>query len=288
MRKFTIAASKNLILLLMAVTAFFQLQAQTYSFTTCGATGVNGPSQTQVNLAYASSSITGVVSNNGIQEWTVPATGLYSIKVAGAKGGGAGGGNGAVLSGEFMLTQGHVVQIAVGQRGTGGFGQLGSVNSGGGGGGSFVVNKTTNSILLISGGGGGGNGDYGSPYSNAAGNPANTGTSGNSTYQGGGGINGNGGKNGVTNDPAAGGAGYLTNGENSTGTIFATGGFAFVNGARGGSGRTGSYFGGDGGFGGGGGGVSNVLVRGGGGGGYSGGQGGVLLCCSTIGLWFFP
>jgi hypothetical protein len=271
---FSAAFKKFIMLVMIAVTAIVQLQAQTYSFTTCGATGLNGPSQTQVNFTYASSSITGVVSNNGIQEWTVPATGLYSIKVAGAKGGGAGGGNGAVLSGEFMLTQGHVIQIVAGQRGTGGFGAQGSINSGGGGGGSFVVNKTTNTILLIAGGGGGGNGDYGSPYLNVAGNPANTGTTGNSTYLGGGGTNGNGGKNGVTNDPAAGGGGYLTNGENSTGTTFATGGAAFVNGARGGSGRTGSYFGGDGGFGGGGGGVSNVLVRGGGGGGYSGGQGG--------------
>gem|GEM_PF-513094 len=268
-------------LVMIAVTAIVQLQAQTYSFTTCGATGSNGPSQTQVNLAYASSTITGVVSNNGIQEWTVPATGFYSIKVAGAKGGGAGGGNGAVLSGEFLLMQGHVIQIVVGQRGTGGFGAQGSVNSGGGGGGSFVVNKTTSTILLIAGGGGGGNGDYGVSYPNTVGNPANTGTSGNSTYQTGGGTNGNGGKNGVTDDPAAGGGGYFTNGENSPGTAFAGGGQAFLNGARGGAGRTGSYFGGDGGFGGGGGGTSNVLVRGGGGGGYSGGQGGTYQIVQT-------
>ena len=268
-------------LVMIAVTAIFQLEAQTYSFTTCGAIGANGPTQTQVNLAYASTSITGVVSNNGIQEWTVPATGLYSIKVAGAKGGGAGGGNGAVLSGEFMLTQGHVIQVVVGQRGTGGSGAQGSINSGGGGGGSFVVNKTTNTILLIAGGGGGGNGDYGGSYPNTLGNPASTGISGNSTYQTGGGTNGNGGKNGVIDDPAAGGGGYLTNGENSPGTTFAAGGQAFVNGARGGAGRTGGYFGGDGGFGGGGGGTSNVLVRGGGGGGYSGGQGGTYQIAQT-------
>jgi len=278
---FSAAFKKFIMLVMIAVTAIFQLEAQTYSFTSCGATGSNGPTQSQVNLAYASSSITGVVSNNGIQEWTVPATGLYSIKVAGAKGGGAGGGNGAVLSGEFMLTQGHVIQIVVGQRGTGGFGSQGSLNSGGGGGGSFVVNKTTNTILLIAGGGGGGNGDYGSSYPNTAGNPASTGTSGNSTYQTGGGTNGNGGKNGVTDDPAAGGGGYLTNGENSPGTTFAGGGQAFINGARGGAGRTGTYFGGNGGFGGGGGGTSNVLVRGGGGGGYSGGQGGTYQIVQT-------
>ncbi|TDO22275.1 LamG-like jellyroll fold domain-containing protein, partial [Sediminibacterium goheungense] len=278
---FSVAFKKCITLIIIAVTAIFQLQAQTYSFTTCGATGTNGPTQTQVNLTYASSSITGVVSNNGIQEWTVPATGLYSIKVAGAKGGGNGGGNGAVLSGEFILTQGHVIQIVVGQRGTGGFGQLGSVNSGGGGGGSFVVNKTTNTILLIAGGGGGGNGDYGAGFPNTLGNPGSTGTSGNSTCQTGGGINGNGGKNGITDDPAAGGGGYLTNGENSPGTFFAVGGQAFTNGAKGGTGRTGTYFGGDGGFGGGGGGTSNVLVRGGGGGGYSGGQGGTYQIAQT-------
>ena len=269
------------VVLLLACTSIFRLQAQTYPFTTCGATGLNGPTQTQVNLAYASTPITLVTSNNGIQEWPVPATGLYSIKVAGAKGGGAGGGNGAVMAGEFLLNQGHVIQIVVGQRGTGGFGSQGSVNSGGGGGGSYVVNKTTGAILIIAGGGGGGNGDYGFSYPNTAGNPANTGTSGNSTYQTGGGINGNGGRNGIIDDPAAGGGGYFTNGENSPGTTFASGGLSFLNGARGGAGRTGSYFGGDGGFGGGGGGTSNILVRGGGGGGYSGGQGGTYQIAQT-------
>lgn len=260
-----------------------QINAQVYSFTNAGATGNIGPTQAQINATYVvGNTLSGAVTSvNGIQEWTVPATGLYSIKVAGAKGGGAGGGNGAVMSGEFMLTQGHVIRIAVGQRGTLGSGAQGSLNSGGGGGGSFVVNKTTNTILLIAGGGGGGNGDYGSSYPNTAGNPASTGTSGNSTYQGGGGINGNGGKNGVTDDPAAGGGGYFTNGENSPGTTFATGGAAFVNGAQGGLGRTGTYFGGNGGFGGGGGGTSNVLVRGGGGGGYSGGQGGTYQVIQT-------
>ncbi|WP_439516432.1 LamG-like jellyroll fold domain-containing protein, partial [Sediminibacterium sp.] len=284
MRKTTItfsAVCKMFVVLLLACTSIFRLQAQTYPFTTCGATGLNGPTQTQVNLAYASTPITLVTSNNGIQEWPVPATGLYSIKVAGAKGGGAGGGNGAVMAGEFLLNQGHVIQIVVGQRGTGGFGSQGSVNSGGGGGGSYVVNKTTGTILIIAGGGGGGNGDYGFSYPNTAGNPANTGTSGNSTYQTGGGVNGNGGRNGIIDDPAAGGGGYFTNGENSPGTTFATGGLSFLNGARGGAGRTGSYFGGDGGFGGGGGGTSNVLVRGGGGGGYSGGQGGTYQIAQT-------
>ena len=63
-----------------------------YTFTTCGQSGRFGPSQNQANAAYSGSNIS-VTVNNGIQEWTVPATGNYVIEAYGAR-----GGNGAQLA----------------------------------------------------------------------------------------------------------------------------------------------------------------------------------------------
>ena len=53
----------------------------TYSFTTAGASGRTGPIQSQVTTAYTGTTLAGVVSVNtqGIQEWTVPFSGQYSI-----------------------------------------------------------------------------------------------------------------------------------------------------------------------------------------------------------------
>ena len=67
-----------------------QLNAQaSYTFTSASATGSVGPTQAQLNSAYASTNLNGlVVSAAGIQTWTVPATGVYAIDVAGASGGG--------------------------------------------------------------------------------------------------------------------------------------------------------------------------------------------------------
>ena len=61
-----------------------------YDFSNAGATGRLGPTQTQVNSAYAGSNLAGNVTINaqGIQEWTVPLTGEYRIEAKGAKGGG--------------------------------------------------------------------------------------------------------------------------------------------------------------------------------------------------------
>jgi hypothetical protein len=76
----------------------------TYTFTNCGASGSNGPNQTQVNNTYASSTLSGAVtSSNGIQLWTVPQTGTYVIDARGAMGGTypgrTQGGNGARMVG---------------------------------------------------------------------------------------------------------------------------------------------------------------------------------------------
>jgi len=100
------------------------------------------------------------VTNQGIQEWTVPKTGTYEIEVYGARGRGCIAtydtgyyGKGARMKGRFSLTKSQIVKIVVGQEGI--LGGLNSTNyGGGGGGGSFVFTGTT--PLIIAGGGGGG------------------------------------------------------------------------------------------------------------------------------------
>ena len=99
----------------------------TWTFSNCGQTGRTGPSQAQCNSTYGS----GVVTvSNGVQLWTVPATGNYSIQAAGAEGGDKGdylnqSGKGGIVSGSVSLTAGTVLAIVVGQRG----GQCLSANS---------------------------------------------------------------------------------------------------------------------------------------------------------------
>ena len=52
-----------------------------YNFSNAGATGVSGPTQAQVNSTYSASTLAGqvTISGSGIQQWVVPATGVYSI-----------------------------------------------------------------------------------------------------------------------------------------------------------------------------------------------------------------
>ncbi len=94
-----------------------------YTFTTCGQSGRFGPSQNQANSAYSGSNIS-VTVNNGIQEWTVPATGNYVIEAYGARGGNGGSnangahGEGAYVKGTFALYEGDKLQILVGQEGS--------------------------------------------------------------------------------------------------------------------------------------------------------------------------
>ncbi len=231
------------------------LNAQvTYTFTNAGATGTAGPTQTQINSAYALTNLNGqVVSTAGIQTWTVPTTASYSILIAGA---GAEGGSGRIVSLNYALTAGQVLKILVGQMGTTTQPGTGS----GGGGGSFVC-FNNNTIIGIAGGAGG--------FQNATtADPASNGTSGGGV----GGSNGNGGTGG-TNGPGGAGAGYSGNGAlGSVNTIA----FSFLNGGLGGQGG-GGFNGCDGGFGGGGGAFLNnlagIYLRSGAGGGYSGGGG---------------
>jgi hypothetical protein len=86
----------------------------------------------------------------------VPTTDTYQILAFGAQGGSVtflgtigAGGRGAEIGGDFSLTAGEMLQIAVGGSGV----TVGGVSSGGGGG-SFVVGPG-NTPLVIAGGGGG-------------------------------------------------------------------------------------------------------------------------------------
>jgi hypothetical protein len=192
-----------------------------------------------------------------LETYTVPKTGTYQIVAFGAQGGPGGffsavgvGGMGAEIGGNFVLTEGEVLQIAVGGAGSGG----------GGGGGSFVVGPG-NTPLVIAGGGGGGAGSIASfgPPVTFIGVPGQGGLTGPDGGRGlvAGGTGGNGGAGGNPSGGGGGGGGFFTAGGNGSGT----GGAAFPD-------LTGGSFGG--GFGGGGGGSGG----GGGGGGYSGGGGG--------------
>jgi hypothetical protein len=252
----------------IVVLGFKIFTAQTYVFGTAGATGNFGPTQADLDLAYASSNLNGMVtSTNGVQTWTVPQTGIYHVTVIGAAGGGLPpvkfGGKGALMSGDLNFTAGTVLKILVGQQGSNAAGCFG------GGGGSFLSDNG-NTPLIIAGGGGGAGGTMG-----GNGVDASIGQNGTAGVAGGaGGTNGNGGVAANTNGGS--GGGFFTDGggnfympECSTSV-----GQAFVNGGAGGQ----FDFWEPGGFGGGGSawwGNGN----GGGGGGYSGG--------GTSGSYFF-
>jgi hypothetical protein len=241
----------------------------TFTFTSAGAIGRFGPTlstcvtdYTNRGATWASNTTYFNMNTQGIQEWTVPETGVYQIRAQGARGGTVSstrfGGWGADMRGDFNLVKGEVLSILVGHPGT--QTPLATGNKGGGGG-SFVWKKDLgeNGLLIAAGGGGG-------SQASANGVNASTTTSGTrkSDNTGSAGTNGN----GTTN-----GAGWLTNGIRNT----ASGGDTIspVRPLAGGTGGTGYSTAHQGGFGGGGagGGSPSTTQAGGGGGGYSGGAG---------------
>lgn len=235
--------------------------AQTsYTFTTGGNTGTTGPSQATMDAAYNATNLQGNVTViDGIQYWTVPSTGLYSIEAFGAQGYGTFGGRGARIYGEFNLTAGTVLKILVGQKAPPylNFPATTYNHQFGGGGGSFVTDTLNNPLIVAGGGGGNHNTSY---VSTCDGQTTQNGAAGaNASTIGTGGTNGLGGQQATSAD---GGGGLLGDGAGIAG------GKAFVNGGNGG------FDEGFGGFGGGGGTSSWNNYRGGGGGGYSGGGGG--------------
>ncbi len=285
-RNYTLRALLFGLVGMISTNAVAQLYSFTsHTFTPAGATGMNGPDLSMCQAAYAAETWSSDVSFfnmsvNGVQLWTVPETGDYSIECFGAQGG-FGGGLGAQAYGELTLTEGQILQIVVGQEGFSAFSS--SNNGGGGGGGSFVVDGAT--PLVIAGGGGGFVSAYSSyiaPYDASISDGQAT-NDGGTTYLGGGGTGGNGGNQGLDDccmgGGACGGGGFL-----GDGLFGAAGGpgLSFLNNSVGGNGGPD----GEGGFGGGSGSSYDNAVRSGGGGGYSGGQGGSFsMLYSTTGAY---
>ena len=88
----------------------------------------------------------------GFQTYTVDTTGLYNIVAYGAQGGNNfsdPGGLGAQIGGDFLLTQGQILRIAVGGQGESDF------IVAGGGGGTFVVGPGDVPLVIAGGGGSG-------------------------------------------------------------------------------------------------------------------------------------
>lgn len=240
----------------------------TATFTPGGATLTDGPSLTQARSGLTGPEVNEWKNNTeffnvsgGIQLWTVPADGTYSIDCYGAQGGrdgyyGVDGGLGARIKGDFSLTQGEVIRLVVGQRGQN---DPGNAWGGGGGGGSFAWRSSSTSLPLIAAGGGGSGGTGGSTAT-AGGQTGTSGANGTNGSPGSGGTNGSAG----TGGSCGGGGG---NGWNGGFTSICGGSHTWsplYNDPRG---FTGGSSGARGGFGGGGG----AWGGGGGGGGYSGG-----------------
>ena len=111
-----------------------------FRFTNMGATGSTGPTSITygaITPGYGTANV--LTLSGGIQYWTVPFTGLYTIEAGGAS---TPGGSGAVMSNTVTLTQGTVISILVGQQSTGLTGA----------GGTFVVNGSN--ALVVAGGAG--------------------------------------------------------------------------------------------------------------------------------------
>ena len=241
-----------------------------HTFTNAGATGPKGPTLAQIRSAYSgaswASTYVNMTNDNGIQLWTVPATGSYSIIALGAAGGNyTNYGKGKEFRMTTILKQGEIIKILVGQQG---LSTTASHKQGGGGGGTFVVRNVAEPIIVAGGGGGAGSlSEY--SYSNANGlTNGNQGGDGDFPTNGIGGSNGNGGQGGKYY--SGGGGGLNSNGLDATGgVVYGFGGMGFINGGIGGNATNTSAYGG---FGGGGG--AGAGGGGGGGGGYSGGGGG--------------
>ena len=233
---------------------YFVLETH-FRFTNLGSTGVDGPKNSE---GYKGTSMKYVIVTKGIQDWTVPRSGLYNVEVAGASGGDGRkfGGRGAVVNGTVYMKKGVALRILVGQMGSS------SSGHGGGGGGTFVVFQKNSSAFVVAGGGGGGGALF-------EGDPGQKGSNGSIN----GGMVMEGGRMCVNYSYswlAGAGGGFKTDGTCGPKNC-SSGGRSFLSGGRGG---IKPHNGSDGGFGGGGGGETKYA--GGGGGGYSGG--GVLYC----------
>jgi hypothetical protein len=255
------------------------LQAQnSYTFTSCGATGRVGPTSIQVASSYSSTNLDGLVGTtsptSGIQTFTIP-SGVNSVTIEayGAQGGSVGnneGGLGARIRGVFAVSAGQVLNIVVGQAGL----PQSTVNcNGGGGAGASFVYLNSAPLPMIAAGGGGGGHLYLGPGLNGT---TTTSASANASVSGVQGVNGAGGGAGSCGSgwPGAGGGGWSSAGGNTClwNNVLTYGGasqYSFLGGLRNTTTNQGIQ-GQDGSFGGGG----AAFHGAGGGGGYSGGGGG--------------
>ena len=242
-----------------------------HTFTSCGVTGREGPTEVQMRAAYNTVWDDQYLSQGafqGYQDWTVPISGDYKFDVKGASGyvesTGAGDvGRGARISGTISLNKGEIITIVVGQMGEPGNGSI----YGGSGGGTFVVRKNGNIPLIVAGGG--------SANTNSTADALRQGKDGQLTIRGGTGRSTNSfGDNGF-GGPASGGytgggGGFSSNGQNGS---RAAGGGSFLSGltAPVATSIT-TNSGGAGGFGGAGNSYGQA-AQSGGAGGYSGGSG---------------
>ena len=249
-----------------------------FTFTNANTSGNTGPTLSNLLTSYNTTTYPWLTNtsyfnaSSGIQTWTVPKTGTYTIVAKGAQGApytASAGGVGAVIQGNFSLTQGEKINIVVGQTARPPAARAG--RNGSGGGGTFVVKNTittpsTADILVIAGGGGG----CGTAFLANA-NASITANGRNSTGGGYIGLGGTGGAGGGQNTGATvngGGGGFTGNGASNS--VLAAGGRAYIFGANGGVVNA-TYAPEGGGFGGGGAPGNGDNNRMAGGGGYSGG-----------------
>ena len=250
----------------------------TFTFTNANTGGRTGPNLSTLLSSYNTttypwlSNSSNFTANNGIQTWTVPTSGTYRIIAKGAQGAPASataGGVGAVMQGDFVLTEGQRIDIVVGQ--TARVPPARPGRNGSGGGGTFVVKSnigtpSTADILVIAGGGGG-CGTAFLPNANASITTSGRNSTGGS-YIGLGGTNGSGGGQNTGATVNGGGGGFSGNG--AANNVIEAGGRAYIFGANGGV-ISATYAPEGGGFGGGGAPGNGDLNRMAGGGGYSGG-----------------
>jgi len=263
-----------------------------FTFTSAGQSGYQGPTLAQCQSAYSGAvflasyfSVSG-----GIQQWTVPETGTYEIELRGGSGGGnttgtynpTDPGQGALIITRVNLSKGTVCNIVVGQTPTGAVSRNGSA----GGGGTWIYTGSIGGSGLIAVAGGGGGWGHGRNSSNGGnGLGGNNNANGDSrrvavnTIVNGRTGNGTGSTNGIgyggglsttgSFGGSAGGAGWLSDGTDRQVAELATGGHSVgsPNWQGGTSADTTALYGGFGG----GGGSNGRGEAGGGGGGYTGG-----------------
>jgi hypothetical protein len=274
------------------------------TFTPGGASGYDGPNITQARNGVGNPSWAAQYLNmprfNGHMEWTVPRTATYRVVAQGAGGNsdnyfGYTGGQGARMQGDFALTQGDIVSIAVGQRGLSGTGGQGcGHNVSGGNGATWVLrgNKYTTAAqadVMVIAGGGGTPGNYPCCQQSNYTTNANTGTAGYWNNARGGFAADGGNGAGAWSNHGTGGAGFFNDGSGAAdvwypshykqGSTPLRGGHMYTpwgntgrHGGFGGGGSSGLHSGGSGGWSGGGGGEWCSYLAGGGGGSLNNGS----------------